>query len=191
MSSDEEFFAQMKVHLDDILRNLPNREGFCDGGGGYPVGSLLTDLMARYPDPGDKERARKSLIFVQNQAPFKLTKKDSKVAVCLMQSMSASPQNAASARDFAGVTETALTDVTTEILEEKITKRPWPPTEPERFAEVRAVLVAHMESSPTTTAADIQAEFARVGEKRIKEILDTLVALGIAQEIGGKYSHMT
>ncbi len=98
-----------------------------------------------------------------------------------VQVMAACPVVASPSPESAVASEAAVTEGTT--------KRPWPPTEPERFAAVRDALIEHVEKNDHATAAAIQDEFARVGEKRIKEILDTLVALGVAQENNGKYSH--
>ena len=95
-----------------------------------------------------------------------------------------------SVANIAPAPESAAAEAAPESSTESTTKRPWPPTEPERFAAVKAVLIERIEQGHSATAAEIQDEFARVGEKRIKEILDTLVMLGVAQEVDGKFSHM-
>jgi hypothetical protein len=95
----------------------------------------------------------------------------------------------ARSRNLTSFVESASQSADAESSPDRTTKRPWPPTEPERFAAVRDALIEHVEKNDHATAAAIQDEFARVGEKRIKEILDTLVALGVAQENNGKYSH--
>lgn len=185
--SDDEIIGTMKLVLEK-----PENQGICNQGrGGLETSEFKTQVKASF-NPNQQTYVGGKMLDFWGNDPFKpTTNTDGDLAICLIPGSAASLQRGAGSDASPSVAETAVAASTSEISEEKITKRPWPPTEPERFAEVRAVLVAHMESSPTTTAADIQAEFARVGEKRIKEILDTLVALGIAQEIGGKYSHMT
>lgn len=103
--------------------------------------------------------------------------------------VASAPAPAAIQRGVASDSELATAEAGEETSAERTTKRPWPSTEPERFSAVRDVLIEHVEKNDHATAAAIQDEFARVGEKRIKEILDTLVALGVAQENNGKYSH--
>lgn len=61
----------------------------------------------------------------------------------------------------------------------KVDQAPWPKTMPEQFAAVQDALAELGEASAT----QIAARFKGAGEKRVRPLLDSLVALGQAEQI--------
>jgi len=61
----------------------------------------------------------------------------------------------------------------------------WPAGDPERFV---AVLVALAALQKPAVVSDVQSKFARVGAKRIEEMLEILVALRLVNLAKGKYT---
>ncbi len=68
---------------------------------------------------------------------------------------------------------------------QKIQKRPWPPSLPERVSAVRAALA---DCAEPTDVADIARRFSKARKATIEEILETLVAVGQARQTDdGRY----